>query len=183
MDQILHSFAKLLAVILAVFGALCATPAAAQNGNGTIKVDLATGIRLTKNADLDFGVITPGTAGGTVTINAQSGTVTSAGGVIAVGGTTSRAEFTAIGSQGRVVTMSMTPSPSITLNRVGGGASMTVNQLRASINGANPGPLAPNFTLPSNGTIIIRIGGRLNVGANQMEGRYTANLTFTVDYQ
>ncbi len=182
-EIVLYLWTRISAFLLPLLVLLCAAPAHAQNGNGAIKVDLATGIILSKSADLDFGEIIPGTTGGTVTINAQTGAVTRAGGVISVGGTTSRAQFTAIGSQGRIVTMSMAPSPSITLNRFGGGASMTVNQVRASINGGNSGPLAPNVRLPTNGTIVISIGGRLNVGANQMEGRYTADLTFTVNYQ
>ena len=179
----LHVRTRISAFLVPIFALFCAAPAFAQNTTGTAKVDIATGIILTKTADLHFGDIIPGTAGGTVTINAQTGVRTSAGGVISVGGTATRAEFSGIGTAGRVVTFSMTPSPNITLNRIGGGATMTINQLRASINGANPGPLAPNYTLPANGTAIIGVGGRLNVGANQMEGQYTASLTFSMDYQ
>jgi hypothetical protein len=170
-------FCALLAAVMGI------SPAQAQNGAGSTKAQLSASIILTKNADLFFGDITPGTSGGTVTIQAQTGARTTAGGVIAVGGSSSRAKFTGIGSAGRVVTFTMTPSPSLTLNRVGGGATMTVNQLRASINGGNSGPLAPNFTLPANGTVEINVGGRLNVGANQMQGVYTANITFTMNYQ
>jgi hypothetical protein len=161
---------------------LCTAPAAAQNGSGQANAQLSASIILTKSSDLFFGDITPGT-GGTVTIQAQTGAVTTGGGIVYVSPTTSRARFTAIGTAGRVVTMSLSPSPSITLNRVGGGATMTVNQLRASINGGTAGPLAPNRTLPANGTLDIQVGGRLTVGANQMSGVYTATVTFTVNYQ
>jgi Domain of unknown function (DUF4402) len=161
---------------------LSTTPAAAQNGVGQTKAQLSAAIILTKSSDLFFGDIAVGT-GGTVTINAQTGAVTTAGGIVSVTATTSRARFTAIGTQGRVITMSLSPAPNITLNRVGGGATMTVNQLRRSINGGTAGPMGPNFTLPSNGTADIAIGGRLNVGANQMQGVYTGTFTLTVNYQ
>ncbi len=160
-----------------------APPLMAQQTPGTARVSLANSIVLTRQSDLAFGDITPGTAGGTVTIQAQTGVRTTAGGVVAAGGLFNRAQFTGVGSRGRVVTFSIAPSPNLTLTRVGGGATMSVNQIRASINGGTQGPLAPNFTLPANGMVVVRIGGRLNVGANQMQGVYLGSFTFTMNYQ
>jgi Domain of unknown function (DUF4402) len=52
-----------------------------------------------------------------------------------------------------------------------------------SANGAGPQPFGPNHTLDITGVIDFRIGGRLNVGANQASGLYTGTFTLTMDYQ
>ena len=155
--------------------------AAGSPGSATAKTLSAIGIART--ADLDFGIVIPSAAAGTVSINAQTGTRTSAGGVTPVGGTVSTGNFIGAATAGRVVTLALTPSPSIVLNRVGGGASMTVNQLRVSVDGAAPQPFGPNHTIGPSGAILFQVGGRLNIGANQLEGSYEATFSLTMDYQ
>jgi len=131
-------------------------------------------------APLDFGSLIPG-AGGTITINAQTGAATTAGGVIRAGGTVSRAQFIGSGTAGRIVTLSVAPSPTITISN--GVNTMTINQLRVSVNGGGPQTFGPNHRLGSTGVINFGIGGRLNVGANQAIGLYSGTFALTMNYQ
>jgi Domain of unknown function (DUF4402) len=165
---------------LLVVGLLASTPALAATQTGTLRVIALTPTNILNVDPLDFGLIIPGAAAGTVTLNAQTGART--GTVVTLAGATfSRARFVAAGTPNRVVTLAVNPSPTITISN--GVNSMTINQLRVSANGAGPQPFGPNHTLNSIGVIDFRIGGRLNVGANQPSGLYTGSFTLTMDYQ
>lgn len=155
-------------------------PAQAATQSGTTRVIALKPTTLINVDPLDFGSIIPGASAGTVTLNAQTGART--GTVVTLsGGTFSRARFVAAGAPSAVVTLAINPSPTIILSS--GVNTMTINQLRVSANGAGPQPFGPNHTLNSIGVIDFRIGGRLNVGANQASGLYTAIFTLTMDYQ
>ncbi len=162
-----------------------ATPgvALAAGGNGTVGAKTISAIAIAQTADLDFGIIIPTSLPGTVTVDAQTSGRTSSGGAIIAGGTVSAAKFLGAATAGTVVTFSINPTPAITLNRVGGGATMTINQLRLSKDGGAQSPFGPNHTMGLTGAVFLGIGGRLNVGPNQTEGVYTASFTVTMDYQ
>jgi hypothetical protein len=162
-------------------GALLASTsafAAAQTGVGRVVAIRPTNILNT--APLNFGSIIPAATAGTVTINAQTGIRTRTV-VTLAGGAFSRANFVAAGTPLRVVTLTLSPSPAITISN--GAATMTINQLRVSANGGTPQPFGPNHTLNAIGVLTFNIGGRLNVGANQAAGLYTGSFTLTMDYQ
>ena len=127
---------------------------------------------------LDFGNIIP-LAGGTVTINAQTAARTWTG-VVPAGGTPSHARFVATGTVNRVVSLTLAPTPIVISN---GAVSMTVNQLRVSVNGGAGQPIGPNHNLGPSGVINFAIGGRLIVGANQAPGLYSGTFSLTMDYQ
>lgn len=158
-----------------------AAPAYAGAGSGTVSAALLPPFSLVRNTDLDFGVLIPAAAG-TATINAQTGILTPVG-VIPGGGTVSRATFTGTGTPGRVVTLGLSPSPSITITRTAGPQTMTINQIRVSVNGGGPQPIGPNHTIGATGIITIAIGGRLNVAANQAQGSYINTFVLTMNYQ
>lgn len=168
---------------IAAFAAL-ALHGGAQAGAGSsgAKTTTISAINIANTADLDFGTMLPSLAGGTVTLDAQTGLRISAG-VVLAGGTVSTGKFIGAATPGRVVTITASPSPSITLNRVGGGATMTINQVRMSVDGGTPQPFGPNITVGPSGAILFSVGGRLNVGANQQEGVYLASFSVTMDYQ
>lgn len=138
---------------------------------------------IVKTDDLDFGIMAPSPTAGTVTINAQTGARTAAGGAILAGGTPAAAQFTIAATPARIVSFSLNPNNNLVLNRIGGGASMTVNQFRVSYDGSSPSPIGPNRTVPPSGLMILRLGGRLNILASQMEGSYQGTFSVTVDYQ
>jgi Domain of unknown function (DUF4402) len=148
--------------------------------SGVTKVITIKPTNILNVTPLDFGSIIPATGAGTVTINAQTGVRTSTV-VTLAGGPFSRARFVAAGTPLRVVTLSLSPSPTITITN--GANTMTINQLRVSANGGGPQPLGPNHTLDSIGVITFDISGRLNVGANQASGLYSGTFTLTMDYQ
>jgi Domain of unknown function (DUF4402) len=154
----------------------------AASGNGTAKTTTLSALGVLNQAPLDFGNIIPN-AGGTVTVNAQTGAATRVGVISAGGGTVSAAQFLVAATPGRVVSFSLTPNNNLVLNRIGGGASMTVQQFRVSFEGGAPSPIGPNRTVPANGALTLQIGGRLTVGAAQMEGVYEGNFILNVEYQ
>jgi Domain of unknown function (DUF4402) len=161
--------------------ALCASAAAqAAAQSGTVSVITLTRTSIVNSAPLDFGTIIPAAAAGTVSINAQTGARTATV-VTPTGGTFSRAEFVAAGTPLRIVTLTLNPSPTITITS--GANSMTINQLRVSVDGGPPQPFGPNQLLGVFGVISFDVGGRLNVGANQAPGLYTGSFTLTMDYQ
>jgi Domain of unknown function (DUF4402) len=162
---------------------LSMSQAHAGTGTGTVKVTTIGPLNLAKTADLDFGYIIPSAAAGTVVLDAQTAARSSTGGVVLAGGPVSTGNFVIAANAGRVVSIVLNPAPSITLNRVGGGATMTINQVRVSRDGGAPAPFGPNATIGTSGALFLKIGGRLNINANQLEGVYTSTFSVTVDYQ
>jgi Domain of unknown function (DUF4402) len=177
------SIARILTLWAALCCALLPAQALSQSSTGTLRVRVLPAFSLQNIGELSFGILAPSPVAGTATINAQTGARTTAGGTVAAGGTVSRAQFIGTGTPGRVVTFSLNPSPSIVITNALGPQTMTINQVRVSINGGSPQPVAPNHTLPASGNIMIGVGGRLNVAANQAEGEYTGLFTLTMNYQ
>ena len=161
--------------LLLGIAALIASPSlaapVAPNLNATGTATVTNPASLRKLNDLNFGLLTVTTAG-TATINPDTEALTATGGVIVAGGLHYSAMFEAVSPVKNVVHIRIPNSPS-TLTRVGGTETMTVS----------------NFTLPgsSNRNVVARepfefkVGGRLNVNANQVEGLYLG--TFAVEIQ
>jgi hypothetical protein len=140
-------------------------------------------VTLANTRALAFGNIVRGTAAGTVSINAQTGARTSTGGVTLIGTTGfSSASFAATALGSTLVRLSVATG-TITLTRAGGGATMTLNTLRASAGGGAAQTMPRNYTVPASGTQTFNIGGRLNVAANQAAGAYTGTINVTLNYQ
>jgi hypothetical protein len=159
--------------LLLATGALIASDAAVaatQNANGrarTIKQ-----ISITKTRDLDWGRLIAGATAGTATINPRTDVRTRTGGVTAAGGSPQAARFTVTGTPTVVARITIGPNPVLT--RVGGGGTMNASNM--TLNGVR------NRRFPASGTLDVRVGGRLNVAANQPDGAYLGTLTITVDY-
>jgi hypothetical protein len=113
-----------------------------------------------------------GTTAGTVTINAAADARSSTGGVTLAGGSPHAAEFQTVGLINTLFLISV-PSTSSTLTN-GSGGSMTVNNWTQDGNALR--------LFPAGGVVTIRVGGRLNVNANQAPGTYTGTFTLTVIY-
>jgi Domain of unknown function (DUF4402) len=155
-----------------------AAPAAAGSQSGSAKTAVLGPVAMLNTAPLDFGGLIPN-GGGQVFINAQTAARTATG-VILSGGNPRNARFIATGTANQVVTLTLSPSPIVITN---GAASMSINQIRVSVNGGGPQPLGPNHNLGPLGVINFAIGGRLIVAANQAEGQYTGTFSLTMDYQ
>ena len=178
-------------VLLAlIIGAIVLTaPAAQAQGSATASTGASavvhTGITIGATTALDFGSLIPGATGGDVVLTAAgarsaTGTVTLAAGAFSAGAFL--VNETGAGTKKfwiRVPT-------SITINRAGGGASMTINSLTTNISpncvsttGAQPP--GPQGGCPSASNFTLNIGGTLAVGASQLTGTYTGLYTVTVN--
>jgi hypothetical protein len=130
-------------------------------------------LSIVKLRDLNFGTLIAGTSRGTVVINPDTDARTTTGGVTAAGGAPIAAQFYtyATGNQLLLVYRGALP----VLNRVGGGATMAVTGLTLN------GPVT-RFVGPA-GLLDLRVGGTLQVEANQLSGSYSGSFDIIVVYQ
>ena len=112
-------------------------------------------------------------ASGTAVIDPNSNSIATTGGVTLMGSQWSAASFVGAAGGAAVVVLIKLPNQPVTLTRQGGTETMTVANL--TLQGQNKRALA---ALQS---FSFRVGGTLNVAANQAEGLYTG--TFNVDIQ
>ncbi len=159
-----------------------AMPAQAANQPASASVRIRGPLTITNVTPLHFGNIIRGTTAGRVIINAQTGARTTTGGVTLVGLGFTRATFTTTGTPNTVLTFSI-PSGNVTLTRTLGGGTMLLNTMRLSINGGGQVGINGNRTIPASGSLPFALGGRLNVGANQLPGAYVGTVNITVNYQ
>lgn len=169
--------AALCAAAPAVAAPAVAAPAVQAAGADAVVIRPLT---LVKTADLSFGNIIPGATAGTVTINPYNDARTFTGGVVVAGGTVQAARLLGAGTPGRLAAVRWNTG-AFTLTRVGGGATMQVDQLTTnSVQFVFPGN--DPRQIPANRVLDIRFGGRLLVGANQAAGDYVGDFAVTVDY-
>lgn len=138
--------------------------------NIPVHIRLVAPIALTKNQDLDMGVVIPGGSSGSVTLNPSTGAQGIGGGVVYATPTGQPAQFAATGGPNASFTIQLNPA---TVSLMGPSTSMNL-ALVASPSGSSV------FSGASNAT--INVGGTLSVGANQAEGDYTGTFTLTVAY-
>ena len=163
-----------------------ATPAQAQAVSATANSQavVVASLSLVSNQTMNFGRIAPSAAGGTVALNPDTNVCTVTGTIVRVGAC-QPAEFSGMGV--RRMRVRITLPTTITLTRAGGGATMLVNNIVL-----DPTPdLVPIGNgnsrrweiQPNNGIFDFRVGGTLNVGANQLGGTYNGTFVVTVQYQ
>jgi hypothetical protein len=103
----------------------------------------------------------------------NSDTISSTGGVVLAGGTPHAAEFVGSAQNSAVVNIKVPNQPS-TLTRVGGTETMTLSNFTLQGQSKRSIAAASSFT--------FRVGGTLNVNANQAQGTYVGTFTVTVQY-
>lgn len=185
-------FRAVCAVLAFTLATLAANPAQAQrvSANGASTAVVVAPLALVANQSLNFGRVAPGNAAATVTLNPDTLACTTTG-PIARTGVCQPAEFSGMGT--RRMTLRIQIPASITLTRVGGGATMTVSALALDTtpdlqflggNGNGLGNGNRRYQIvPNNGIFDFRVGGTLNVGANQLGGVYNGTFVVTVQYQ
>lgn len=155
---------------------VAAPVASASPAVSRAEIVLSGGIR--KLEDLNFAVIST-TSSGTAVIDPNTDTLTTTGGVAPVGGAAYAALFQVEPSRRGAVDIYV-PSVPVTITRQSGTETMTVSNWT----------LSSNATLLGNGRYRIvatlepfefKVGGTLNVNANQADGFYVG--TFTIDVQ
>lgn len=173
--------ASLGAMLLALTG--MAAPAHAAGASGPSTVVVVRPLSFFSVDDLNFGKLLAGTTAGTITI-APDGTRTATGGATPIGGGTSPATFTGMGTYNQIVNISMVATP-INITRVGGTQTM---QVRTFTIGSSPTTQVLTTTPRSfrigslSGLFLFAVGAQLVVGANQTPGDYRGNYTVILNY-
>ena len=166
---------RLPLALAAVFAALLPQAALAAPQVATPKATataaLVTPLSVILKDDMLFGFLAAPTAG-TAILNPDTGALTTTGGVVSLGGEIHPAQFIGAAQSSVVVLIKLT-NGSIPLTRTGGAEVMLLSKL--SLQGQSKRTLArlESFT--------FRVGGTLNVAANQAQGNYTG--TFEVEIQ
>lgn len=175
-----------LKAALALVAAFAAAPVLAQtstlgaNANSVI----VTPLSFVKDDDLEFGFMVRGTTAGTV-VMAPDNTRTATGGVTLAPGPNRPSRFAGFGAQGQQVQVSVAAN-SITINRTGGGGSMTVDtfMIGSAPTWQNITTAPRTFTIGSStGVFNFALGATLRVGANQAPGYYSGTFTVILNYQ
>lgn len=160
-----------------------ASPALAQaapsrTAEASGEVIVVRPLSLVKVQDLEFGTVSTGPLGGTITIapggdqpdpNPRSTT----GDVVAAGGSPHAATFYTYGGPRQYLFVRRREAV-ITLDRVGGGGSMLISNLQ--LNGG------VDRYLNDKGFIELRVGGTLVVGPSQATGSYRGTFTLVATY-
>jgi hypothetical protein len=149
--------------------ARAATPAAQANASAAVIHPLT----VTKLKDMDFGFAAAATAG-TAVLDPDTDSLSTSGGVTAVGGAPHCAEFLGAAQSNSVVNLKVPNKPS-TLTRVGGTETMTANNFTLQ------GGLSKKVLAKSE-SFTFRVGATLNVAAGQAEGTYVGTFDVTVQY-
>jgi hypothetical protein len=168
------AFRGLVSVLLAlspVAGAEAAPRAASPPA--TANAALLFPLEIIKKRDLDFGYLAAPTAAGTAIIDPETDTISSTGGVLLLGGSPHAAVFTGA-AKSNVVVIIRIPKQAITLTRVGGTETMTVSNF--TLQGLDKRAVAARVAFD------FRVGGTLNVNANQAEGLYVGTFDVSIQY-
>lgn len=137
----------------------------------TGRVSIQRPAKLRNLNELNFASLTVTTAG-TAVVDPNTDAMTTTGGVIHAGGTPYAALFEVF-SPSKAVVIIRIPRDPITVTRVGGTETMTVSNWTLSGQARR--------TVAAQEAFNFKVGGTLNVNANQVEGTYVG--TFTVDVQ
>jgi len=168
--------ALLLSAALAIAG-----PAFAGTAPGNAEITVVRPLSFVIDDNLDFGTVIRGTTAGTVTV-APNGIHSQTGGVtLANGGGQKPASFAGQGAVNQRVDISLGAN-SIFLT--GPGAPMRV---RDFVIGSTPTAVLTTAPLrfriaAASGVFAFPIGATLDVGANQVPGKYTGNWSITLNY-
>jgi Domain of unknown function (DUF4402) len=179
------------ALVACALAAALPVPAYAAGDTHTMQGSSAAEVlapgQIIKIRDMNFGQIAAATAAGTVVLNPATSLCTS---TLVLAGACQSAVFDGLAPGGQVVRLAV--SNSITLNGSNGG-TMTLNNFTLDTapelvlqggNGNGNGNGNRRYTpAASSGFFAFRVGGTLNVGANQTPGAYTGTFTVTARFQ
>jgi hypothetical protein len=166
----------LLRSLLAATLALCvpaAATAAPRTAAAPANALIILPVTVVKTRDMDFGALAVGATAGTAVLEPNADVLTTTAGVTAIGGGPHCAEFAGAAQSSSVVNIKVPNKPAI-LTRVGGTQTMTLDNF--TLQGQN------KRTLAKAQSFKFRVGGTLNVGANQALGVYVGTFDVTVQY-
>jgi len=178
---------RLLCALLAA-AAFTPVPAAAQQDNAVMRSQIHGAATLSNDADMDFGQIMPNAGGGTVVLSpSPAPTCTTTGGLIRTG-TCKAAMFIGFAFYQADLRVMRPSGNSITL--IGpAGATMVVDNFTFGSTGTTvylgANGNSPNHRFRSDaldGVFAFYVGGRLNVGGNQLPGIYNGTFEIRITY-
>jgi hypothetical protein len=149
---------------------------------------VVTPLSLVKESDMDFGKIIQPTAPGTVVLTPTvTPTCTVTGGLIRTS-TCQAAQFWGLGSVDRIVNINRPNSP-LTISN--GAQTMNITNITIDtgtdltyVSGNLSGNGVVRYKIAAPGGLFgFRLGGTLNVAANQAPGLYTATFQVSIQYQ
>ena len=157
-----------------------ATPAAAQVVTSTdtaeVRGTVLQPLTLSRSQDLDFGTVLGSAIAGSVTIDADDGSRSVAGGVAEVGiNNGQRAIFTGSGPAGDSVDLVLTQPAGGLLYR---DATTTLAGVLVLDQGGST-----TRTIDGAGAFAVGVGGSFTIAASQPAGVYTADFDLTAVYQ
>lgn len=161
----------ILALALLVPAAARADPVAAPTA-APAQAALLRPLTLTKLSDMDFGNLGV-TANGTAVIDPITDTMTTSGGVVALGGTPRAATFRGV-AQGNAVVIIRVPNGGISLTRAGGTETILLNAF--TLDGQSKRSMAEA------GVFDFKVGATLRPSAGQADGLYTGTFDVTIQY-
>ena len=182
------------ATLACAFAAAISTSASAAPGNshtlqGTANGEVLNPMTIAKVEDMDFGSIAATATPGTVVLNPANSACTKTGALV-LSGTCQAAVFDGYGSFLQVLRIQVANSIQLTGSN---GGSMQLNNFTLNTtpdllyiggNGNGVGNGNRRYAiLRLSGLFNFRVGGTLNVGANQTPGAYTGTFDVTVRYQ
>jgi hypothetical protein len=141
-----------------------------QSVTGSIEV-VQPVLLIAKTTDLSFGTVVRPTAGsGTITIDANSGNVTTSSGITLIGNGATRATFTITGQPNS--NLQITYPSTFNLTRSAGTETLSVS-LTSTTGGGQIG---------GGGTLGFSMGGQLVLSSSTVTGAYVGNYSVTAAY-
>jgi len=162
-----RNYMKKTALPLLALPLLFPSAAKAITATGNASVVIETAIATTQTQQMNFGIVTPLTAAGTVVLT-SAGACSS--GTLGLYGTCAPGTFTITAAPSTALTISFANG-----TLTGGGTSMTVDTFTTSTT-----PVSS--TTDGSGNLTLDVGATLHVGASQVSGAYTGTYTVTVSY-
>ena len=127
-------------------------------------------LEVTKNSDLAFGsVVRPTSGSGTITIDGNTGTVTTSN-LVRIGTSATRASFSITGQAN--ANIQVTAPSTITLTRTGGAETLSI-AVTSTMGGGQ---------ISSGGTASFYLGGQATLQSTTVPGGYTGVFNVTVAY-
>lgn len=171
---------KLGLAIVAV-AATAAMPANAQTAIGNAEITVVRPLSFVIDDGLDFGNVVRGVTAGTVTVAPGGARTATGGAILAPGGGEKPASFAGMGTNNQRVDISL-GAPSVLL--VGPGAPMRVHTF---VIGSTPTAILTTAPLrfrinSATGVFAFPVGATLDVGANQVAGKYTGTWIINLNY-
>jgi hypothetical protein len=183
-----HRVTRLFALALAIATGLGASAVRAQDTDTTpATAVILTPLSLVNDADMIFGNIVQPTAAGTVVLTPlPTATCTTTGGLIRTG-TCQAAGFVGWGSVNQTFRINMPNLPIVISN---GAQTMNITNRTFDVtdlvlvNGNPNGNGSVRYRITrADGIFRFRIGGTLDVAANQALGLYTGSFNVTISYE